>query len=62
MQLLTEFGLEEAEAFAKEIETFNVDRKELDKQITVEALSQIITNKEEKDFRRSFIKKIGTKA
>jgi len=50
VQLLTEFGLEEAEAFAKEIETFNVDRKELDKQITVEALSQIITNKEEKRF------------
>jgi len=50
VQLLTEFGLEEAEAFAKEIETFNVDRKELDKQITVEALSQITTNKEEKRF------------
>jgi len=50
VQLLTEFGLEEAEAFAKEIETFNVDRKELDKQITVEALSQIIENKEEKRF------------
>lgn len=50
VQLLTEFGLEEAEAFAKEIETFNADRKELDKQITVEALSQIIENKEEKRF------------
>lgn len=50
VQLLTEFGLEEAEAFAKEIETFNVDRKELDKQITIEALSQIATNKEEKRF------------
>lgn len=50
VQLLTEFGLEEAEAFAKEIETFNVDRKELDKQITIEALSQIIENKEEKRF------------
>ena len=50
VQLLTEFGLEEAEAFAKEIETFNVDRKELDKQITIEALSQITTNKEEKRF------------
>ncbi|MFC6097729.1 single-stranded-DNA-specific exonuclease RecJ [Flavobacterium qiangtangense] len=50
VQLLTEFGLEEAEAFAKEIETFNVDRKELDKQITIEALSQITVNKEEKRF------------
>lgn len=50
VRLLTEFGLEEAEAFAKEIETFNVDRKELDKQITIEALSQITTNKEEKRF------------
>ena len=50
VQLLTEFGLEEAEAFAKEIETFNADRKELDKQITIEALSQIIENKEEKRF------------
>jgi len=50
VQLLTEFGLEEAEAFAKEIETFNVDRKELDKQITIEALSQITINKEEKRF------------
>ncbi|WP_296144135.1 single-stranded-DNA-specific exonuclease RecJ [uncultured Flavobacterium sp.] len=50
VQLLTEFGLEEAEAFAKEIETFNVDRKELDKQITIQALSQITTNKEEKRF------------
>lgn len=50
VRLLTEFGLEEAEAFAKEIETFNVDRKELDKQITIEALSQIITNNEEKRY------------
>lgn len=50
VQLLTEFGLEEAETFAKEIETFNVDRKELDKQITIEALSQIINNKEENKF------------
>ncbi len=50
VQLLTEFGIEEAEAFAKEIETFNSGRKELDKQITIEALSQITTNKEEKRF------------
>lgn len=50
VQLLTEFGLEEAQNFAKEIETFNADRKELDKQITVEALSQIINNQEENRF------------
>ncbi|NBL63896.1 single-stranded-DNA-specific exonuclease RecJ [Flavobacterium sp. NST-5] len=50
VQLLTEFGLEEAENFAKEIETFNADRKELDQQITAEALSQIIENHEENKF------------
>ncbi|PZQ88871.1 MAG: single-stranded-DNA-specific exonuclease RecJ, partial [Flavobacterium johnsoniae] len=38
VKLLTEFGIEEAEAFAKELEVFNADRKELDKQITSEAL------------------------
>ncbi|HEU4496009.1 MAG TPA: DHHA1 domain-containing protein, partial [Flavobacterium sp.] len=50
VRLLTEFGIEEAEAFAREIETFNADRKELDRQITIEALSQIAANKEEKRF------------
>ncbi len=50
VQLLTEFGLEEAEAFAKEIETFNIDRKELDQQITAEALLQILENQEENRF------------
>ncbi|MDP2159224.1 MAG: DHH family phosphoesterase, partial [Flavobacterium sp.] len=38
VQLLTEFDLEQASTFAAEIETFNVDRKDLDKQITKEAL------------------------
>ncbi|MFP9113021.1 single-stranded-DNA-specific exonuclease RecJ [Flavobacterium sp. RHBU_3] len=42
--LLTEFSLQQAEAFAAEIETFNADRKELDKQITQEALRQIDRN------------------
>lgn len=47
VRLLTEFGIEESEAFAKELEVFNADRKELDKQITSEALLQIIENQEE---------------
>ena len=36
--------------FAKAIEVFNADRKELDKKITVEALSQIMENEEENKF------------
>lgn len=50
VELLTEFNLEQAEEFASQIETFNSDRKDLDKQITVEALQQIIENKEENRF------------
>ena len=50
VQLLTEFNLEQASVFASEIETFNVDRKSLDKQITVEALSQIVANNEQERF------------
>lgn len=42
--LLTEFDLTQAEEFAAQIETFNTDRKGLDKQITVEALAQIDRN------------------
>lgn len=42
--LLTEFSLEQAEEFAAQIETFNADRKNLDKQITLEALRQIDDN------------------
>jgi len=45
--LLTEYNLEQAEQFASEIEQHNSDRKELDKQITKEALLQIEENKEE---------------
>lgn len=48
--LLTEFDLEQAEIFASEIEQHNADRKDFDKQITVEALSQIIENNEKENF------------
>lgn len=50
VELLTEFDLSQAIQFAAEIETFNADRKNLDKQITKEALSQIIDNNEEDRF------------
>ena len=50
VQLLTEFDLEHASVFASEIETFNVDRKSLDKQITIEALNQIHQNNEQERF------------
>ncbi|GGD35996.1 single-stranded-DNA-specific exonuclease RecJ [Flavobacterium orientale] len=50
VQLLTEFDLEQASTFAAEIETFNIDRKDLDKQITKEALLQIEKNQEQKNF------------
>ncbi len=45
--LLTESNFELALQFASEIEQFNTDRKEADQQITLEALLQIETNKEE---------------
>ncbi|MDI9255909.1 single-stranded-DNA-specific exonuclease RecJ [Flavobacterium sedimenticola] len=48
--LLTEYDLEQAEFFASEIEQHNSDRKDLDKQITTEALSQITENNETKKF------------
>jgi single-stranded-DNA-specific exonuclease len=44
--LLTEYNLELAEQFASEIEGYNSDRKDLDKQITKEALLQIEENNE----------------
>lgn len=47
VRLLTEVDAEEAEVWASEIEAFNTDRKETDKQITKEALAQIKENKEE---------------
>ncbi len=48
--LLTEYDLDQAEIFASEIEQHNSNRKELDKQITVEALLQIETNNEKENF------------
>ncbi|TYP77028.1 single-stranded-DNA-specific exonuclease RecJ [Aquimarina intermedia] len=45
--LLTETDYELAVAYAKEIETYNVDRKAADQSITIEALQQIKEKKEE---------------
>ena len=42
--------MEQAEIFASEIEQHNADRKDLDKQITVEALAQIENNNEKENF------------
>ena len=50
VELLTEMDFDSAIEFAKAIEVFNADRKELDKKITVEALSQIMENEEENKF------------
>lgn len=47
VRLLTELNLEEAIEVAEEIEQYNTDRKSLDKQITTEALQQILDNSEE---------------
>jgi len=48
--LLTETDITKAILFASEIEQFNTDRREADKQITKEALVQISENKEEDRF------------
>jgi single-stranded-DNA-specific exonuclease len=50
VELLSEFNLAQAEEFASQIEIFNADRKDLDKQITQEALLQIQTNDENEKF------------
>lgn len=50
VNLLTETDLTQAETFAAQIEKFNQDRRGLDKEITVEALEQILDNKEEERF------------
>ncbi len=50
VKLLTEFDFEQAQLFASEIEIYNSERKDLDKQITQEALLQIEENKEQKRF------------
>ena len=50
VELLTEMNLENAAKFAAEIEKYNVDRKSLDKKITIEALAQIENNNEQENF------------
>lgn len=50
VELLTEFDFEQAQQFASEIEQYNSDRKDLDKQITKEALEQIMENQETEKF------------
>lgn len=50
VELLTEFNLEQAEEFASQIEGLNADRKDLDKQITIEALRQIEQNSDHDKF------------
>ncbi|MDN3675039.1 single-stranded-DNA-specific exonuclease RecJ [Flavobacterium branchiarum] len=50
VELLTEFNFEQAQQFASEIEKYNADRKDLDKQITKEAFQQIEKNQEQNRF------------
>ena len=47
VELLTEMDFEAAITFAKDIENYNTERKDLDQNITKEALHQIKENKEE---------------
>ncbi|MEO9894189.1 single-stranded-DNA-specific exonuclease RecJ [Aurantibacter sp.] len=50
VNLLSETNLDQATKFAAEIEKYNHDRRELDQEITKEALSQIEVNKEKERF------------
>ena len=50
VELLSEFDFEQAIDFAREIELYNSERKDLDKHITIEALNQIIDNDEKEKF------------
>ncbi|TDQ28920.1 single-stranded-DNA-specific exonuclease RecJ [Tenacibaculum caenipelagi] len=50
VELLTEMDFNSAVEFASAIEKFNSDRKELDKQITQEALLQIENNNEQENY------------
>jgi single-stranded-DNA-specific exonuclease len=50
VELLTAFDFEQAQQYALEIEKYNADRKDLDKQITREALLQIEENNETEHF------------
>jgi single-stranded-DNA-specific exonuclease len=47
VDLLTETNVKTAQLYAQEIEDFNTDRREADKQITIEALQQIEDNNEQ---------------
>lgn len=49
VELMTENDFSLAQKFAREIDQYNADRKELDKKITEEALQQIKENKEEEN-------------
>ncbi len=48
--LLTEYNINQAEIYASEIENHNTNRKDLDKQITIEALLEIELKKEQNNF------------
>jgi single-stranded-DNA-specific exonuclease len=61
VELLTEFNFEQAQQFASEIEQYNSDRKDLDKQITKEAFLQIEENKEQDGSPLSYFKRTGTR-
>ena len=50
VELLTEFDFEQAQQFASEIEKYNSERKDLDQQITKDALLQIENNQEKERF------------
>ena len=50
VELSTEFDFEQAQHFASEIEAYNAERKDLDQQITKEALNQIEENGEQNRF------------
>lgn len=50
VQLLTEFDFEQALEFASDIEKFNSERRELDEQITKEALGQIVQTSQQNLF------------
>ena len=50
VNLLTETNLDQAKKFAAEIEKFNIDRRDLDQEITKEALQQIEANEEQEGF------------
>lgn len=50
VELLSEYDFDQAQIYASEIEKYNSERKTLDKEITKEALDQILKNQEEQRF------------